>query len=195
MGEQLFEARVGAQDMPFQGFPNQRMDLTDNRQRRYQLRWQGTFGRLGLDGRLWHETVEHAMDFGDDKRFWYSMASMPPGVMGIGRACSPISPTCAAGMPMIAESRTNAARLAADWSLSPTNVLRVGGEAHAYRLDDYWPPSGGNMFPGTFVNINSGKRDRIGVFVDREGGTDAGWRHLLGLRVEDVDTDTGPVRG
>ena len=194
-GEQLFEARIGAQDMPFQGFPNQRMDLTDNRQRRYQLRWQGSFGRLAIDGRLWHESVEHAMDFGDDKRFWYGMASMPPGVMGIGRACSPVSPTCAAGMPMIAESRTNAARVAADWTLSPTDVLRVGGEVQAYRLDDYWPPSGGNMFPGTFVNINGGERDRVGLFLEWEGGTDAGWRHLVGVRVEDVDTDTGEVRG
>jgi iron complex outermembrane receptor protein len=39
-----------------------------------------------------------------------------------------------------------------------------------YTLDDWWPPSGGGMWPGTFDNINDGTRDRLGA-VRRVGGT------------------------
>ncbi len=194
-GAHLVELRVGAQDMPFQNFPNQRMDLTDNTQRRYQLRWRAGFDAVALDARFWHESVAHEMDFGEDKRFWYGTATTIPGVMGVGRACSPISPTCAAGMPMIAESRTNAARAAVEWTLTETDRLRLGAEAQAYRLEDYWPASGANMWPGTFVNINEGRRDRRGLFAEWAGSQAPGWQHLVGVRVERVETNAGEVRG
>jgi iron complex outermembrane receptor protein len=193
-GEHVFDLRVGLQDMPFQNYPNQRMDLTDNRQLRYNASWHGSVGRLVFDARLWHESVEHAMDFGDDKRFWYGMASMPPGVMGVGRACAPVSPTCAAGMPMLTDSHTNGGRLAVDLPLDGADVVRLGAEFIAFRLDDYWPPSGGNMWPGTFVNVNDGQRDRAGLFAEWES-TVGEWTRLVGVRVERVDTDAGPVRG
>ena len=50
----------------------------------------------------------------------------------------------------------------ADIDLSDKNLLRVGGLYQTYKIDDWWPPSGGGMWPGTFENINDGKRDRAG---------------------------------
>ena len=68
------------------------------------------------------------MDFGDDKQFEY--------------------PNNAHGMPMNTEGKTTGASVNAEVLLSERDTLRVGGEYQAYRLDDWWPPSGtGNMSP------------------------------------------------
>ena len=45
----LFEAKLGYQDMPEQLYPNQRMDLLDNEQKRINLRWLGDYD-WGADG-------------------------------------------------------------------------------------------------------------------------------------------------
>ena len=39
-----------------------------------------------------------------------------------------------------------------------TGTRSVFGWQLRYRLDDWWPPSGGGMWPGTFWNIDDGKR-------------------------------------
>ena len=59
-------------------------------------------------------------------------------------------------------SKTTGASLKADIKLGSKDLLRVGGELQKYRLDDWWPASGSGMWPGTFVNINDGERDRQG---------------------------------
>lgn len=194
-GEQRIDLTISRQDMPFQGFPNQRMDLTANQIDRVNAHWAGTLGGLSIEARAWHEQVDHAMDFGPDKRFWYGMASRVPGTMTEGRPCAPISPTCAAGMPMLATSRTTGARLGVDRATTGGDALRAGVDLLAFRLDDTWPASGGSMWPGTFVNINDGRRDRAGAFLEWESAPVAGWTRLAGLRVDRVVSDAGPVRG
>ena len=42
--------------------------------------------------------------------------------------------------------------LKGDVDLSATDLLRVGAEIQRYRLDDWWPASGGGMWPNTFWN-------------------------------------------
>lgn len=194
-GNHLFEAKLGYQDMPEQLYPNQRMDLLDNEQKRINLRWLGEYDWGRMEARVYHETVDHFMDFGDDKRYWYGSNS------GTGSPCSPInftgSPggTCAAGMPMYTESRTTGASLKADVKLAKDNLLRVGAELQKYRLDDWWPASGGGMGPGTFVNINDGQRDRTALFAELESRLNARWTTSLGLRFEHVKMDADDVRG
>jgi iron complex outermembrane receptor protein len=195
IGDQQFDVTIARQDMPFQGFPNQRMDLTGNQADRVNAHWAGTLGDVAFDARLWHEQVDHAMDFGPDKRFWYGMASNVPGAMGEGRSCAPISPTCAAGMPMLTESRTNGASLRLDRTNARGDALRAGIDALSYRLNEDWPASGAAMWPGTFVNINDGRRDRAGAFIEWESTPSEGWTRLVGVRVDRVVSDAGPVRG
>jgi iron complex outermembrane receptor protein len=64
-----------------------------------------------------------------------------------------------------------------------------------YRLDDWWPPSGGGMWPGTFWNIADGQRDRSALFAEWEARRGAQWTTLLGLRFEHVKTDAGDAVG
>ncbi len=185
----LFEVKFGYQNMPEQLYPNQRMDLLDNEQKRVNFRWLGKYDWGQLEARAYHEEVDHFMDFGRDKRFWYGMAS------GVGVPCGPMGANCAHGMPMITETRTTGASLKADVKLSQNDLLRLGSELQRYRLNDYWPASGGGMWPGEFVNIKDGERDRKALFAEWEAVHGERWTTLLGLRYERVSMDAGSARG
>jgi iron complex outermembrane receptor protein len=189
-----FEAKYGYQDMPEQLYPNQRMDLLDNKQQRLNLRYLGQFDWGTLETRAYHEKVEHMMDFGADKRFWYGTASGGPGAAN-GAPCSPIGMTCAAGMPMYTEGKTTGASVKADIALNQQDLLRVGGEYQRYRLNDWWTPSGSGMWPGSFDNIKDGQRDRAALFGELEKQLDAQWMALLGARYERVTSNAGSVHG
>ena len=195
-GGDLFTAKLGYQKMPYQLYPNQRMDLTDNEQKRVNVGYAGAFDWGALDATAYHEKVDHKMNFGDDKRFWYGPKSQPPAAPEVGTPCSPVGfMTCASGMPMKSEGKTTGATIKTDLPLSSDDLLRVGGEYQRYRLDDYWTPSGGGMWPGTFRNINDGQRDRLAVFTEWEAQLNDRWTSLLGARYENVKTDAGEVQG
>jgi iron complex outermembrane receptor protein len=189
----LFEISFGWQDMAEQNFPNQRMDLLDNQQKRVNLRWLGQFDWGQVEARAYREKVDHRMDFGRDKRYWYGAGS------GADPAnptpCSPISATCAAGMPMRTESETLGASLKADVALGRDDLLRLGAEIQRYDLDDWWPPSGGGMWPGTFANIHNGERNRNALFAEWEATHNPQWLTLLGVRYEQVRMDAGKAQG
>ncbi|MDR3369325.1 TonB-dependent receptor domain-containing protein [Rhodoferax sp.] len=171
----LFEAKVGIQDMPFQLYPNQRMDMLYNKQDSLNLRYLGQFDWGSLEARAYHENVDHYMDFGADKQFQYMTAP---------------------GMPMYTEGKTNGLSVKADVALTPQDLLRVGAEAQQYHLNDWWPPSGsGGMSPGTFWNIKDGERDRTALYTEWEARRSAQWMTLIGARVEQVKMDAGNAVG
>ena len=193
-GNHLFEAKFGFQDMPEQLWPNQRMDLLGNDQNRLNLRYLGGFDWGTLDARIYHEDVDHYMDFGADKKFWYSN---PPGPDYPGTPCVVTTPfgACAAGMPMYTASKNTGAVLKAEVNLGAQDLLLVGGELQRYRLDDWWPASGANMVPFTFWNVRDGERDRTALFGEWEKQVNSQWQTLAGLRFERVSMDAGTVHG
>jgi iron complex outermembrane receptor protein len=172
----LFEVKYSFQDIPYEGFPNQRMDMLDNTAHRINLHYLGEFGWGSLDARAYRETVTHFMNFGDDKQFWYGDAP---------------------GMPMHTESKNTGGVVKANIKLTAQDLLRVGGEYQRYQLDDWWPASGTGMMmaPNTFWNINDGQRDRTALFGEWESRINPAWTTLLGARYERVKTDAGPVQG
>lgn len=174
----LLELKLGWQDIPEQGWRNQRMDMTQNDSRHANLHYEGHYGWGTLDARVYEERTRHSMNFGDDKQFWYGMMLDIPG------------------MPMETEGKNRGVRIAGDIALSDRDLLRLGAEAQHYRLDDWWPPSGGMMMaPDTFWNINDGERDRLAGFVEWEARWNPQWLTLLGVRGEKVDMDTDTVQG
>ena len=199
-GNHLVEAKFGYQDVPYQLYPNQRMDMLDNEQKRVNLRYLGQYDWGMFEARAYHEQVDHFMDFGADKRYWYGNGAPPTGSGGSnaenGFPCSPVgTSTCAAGMPMYSASKTTGVNLKADVDLGANDLLRVGALYQHYTLHDWWPASGGGMMPGTFENINDGKRDRLGAFAEWERRIGKQWTTLVGARYERVETDAGIVRG
>ena len=175
LGEDLLEMKLGYQHVPQELFANQRMDMTDNTEERISLRYLSQFNWGELDTRVYHEKVEHEMNFGPDKQFWYGTAP---------------------GMPMESEGKTSGASIKANIDLNERDLLRVGGEYQRYRLDDYWPASGtGGMSPNTFENITDGQRDRSALFAEWERQINPAWLSLVGLRYEHVASDAGEVHG
>lgn len=171
-GQQLLRVGVSQQDIPFEGFPNQRMDMTANHGTQAQAQYEGLFAWGRLEGRLYWQETHHMMNMGPDR---YSYGPI--------------------GMPMDTMARTSGARLQANVRLNGTDLLRLGAESQAYRLNDWWPPAGGAMGPLTFWNIDDGRRDRVDVFGEWEGREGERWTALLGVRADRVDMNAGPVQG
>ncbi|NUN60393.1 MAG: TonB-dependent receptor plug domain-containing protein [Burkholderiaceae bacterium] len=173
----LVEMRLGLQDIPYQNYPNQRMDMTGNDSHQFNLRYQGQYAWGQLQARAYHEKTRHSMNFGEDKQFWYGPAGNVPG------------------MPMDTEGKTTGLQVKGDVALSARDTLRVGAELQRYRLDDWWLPSGGGMAPNTFWNIRDGQRDRFDVYGEWEARWNPQWLSQIGLRSSHVRSNSGPVQG
>lgn len=171
--EHLLQADVGWQDIGFQGFPNQRMDMTANRSTQVNLRYTGRYqwGDLKVHG--WRQRVRHQMDMGPDR---YSYGT---------------------GMPMRTSASTTGGSVQANWLVGDADTVRAGAEFQRYTLYDWWPPVGasGSMAPNNFWNIDYGKRNKAGAFVEWEKRLAPGWTTLVGARFTRVTTNTGPVQG
>lgn len=174
--DSLLGLEVGMQDVPYQNFPNQRMDMTRNDSTHLNLRYQRSFAWGDLQARAWHEQTRHAMDFGPDKQYLY----------GGGKAT---------GMPMDTRGSTSGAKLSGDIALSEQSTLRAGAEVLRYRLDDWWMPSGGGMAPDIFRNIADGRRDRFDVYGEWETRWSPAWVGQIGLRSSQVRSNSGEVQG
>jgi iron complex outermembrane receptor protein len=202
-GNHLFEATAGYQDLPYQLYPNQRMDMLSNEQIRLNLGYRGQFDWGSLEARAYHEQVDHFMDFGPDKKYFYGTLNGTTKYMGGPFTTRPGDSYDVNGMPMYTKGKTTGVSVKAEIRLTPKDQARVGLDIQRYRLDDWWPPAPdcgvgnciGGMAPLTFLNINSGKRDRNGLFAEWERQVNNKWMTLLGLRFEHVMTDTGPVTG
>lgn len=171
----LTELTLGMQTIPYQGFPNQRMDMTRNDSRQFNLSDLGQYGWGSMEARVYHERTRHAMNFLNDKQFWYGTAP---------------------GMPMDTEGINTGALAKASINLTEGQTLRAGAEYQRYRLNDWWSPSGtGGMAPNTFTNINDGQRDRAALFAELETQWNTQWQSQFGIRTERVAMDTGIVQG
>lgn len=174
----LLEMNVGMQYIPYEGYPNQRMDMTGNKGVQANLHYSGRYEWGTLESRIYQQTTNHSMNFGNDKQFWYGAPATIPG------------------MPMNTEGRTTGALIKADIVLTERDILRAGVEVQNYKLNDWWPPSGGTlMAPNTFWNINNGHRDRVDVFGEWEARWSPQWLSQVGIRSDTVKMNTGVVQG
>jgi len=181
----LVELKLGLQDIPYQGYANQRMDMTGNDSKQFNLSYSGQYNWGKLEGRAYHEKTRHSMQFGDDKQYWYGALLDAPG------------------MPMDTEGKTTGFLVKGDVNLSSRDTLRVGTEYQRYRLDDWWDASespatvGTNtmMGPNPFWNINNGQRDRYDVFAEWDAKWSEQWFSQVGLRSSTVKMDAGNVQG
>jgi iron complex outermembrane receptor protein len=184
----LLEFNLGFQHIPYQWYPNQRMDMTENRSIHGNIRYTGQYDWGALEAQVYHQTVRHIMDFGEDKQFWYgSMRTI-----------------LANGMPMDTKAHNTGAKIKASIDISDRHILRVGGEYQQYRYNEWWPPSPpilppgytlGGMAPDSFININNGQRDRFDVFAELESRWNSEWMTQLGVRSDTVVMNAGPVHG
>lgn len=177
---QLLLINAAWQDIPYQAFPNEYMDMTRNSSVSLNARYRGDFSWGGLEARLYRQRVSHSMDALSDK-----------AELGVLTTGTPYA------MPVNVDGVDSGEAAIATLALSPASVLRLGQEFHLYTLDDWWPPIPGSMMngPDTFWDIRGGRRERVALFGEWESTWSNAWSTQLGARLERVTMNTGPVQG
>ncbi|QWE23202.1 TonB-dependent receptor plug domain-containing protein [Polynucleobacter sp. AP-Jannik-300A-C4] len=176
----LVEFKTSYQFVPFEGYSNQRMDMTKNIGTQFNLKYTGQYDWGKLEAQAYNQMVNHQMD--DNQG---------------ARTTSATNLTPQTAMPMLTASSTNGVDVKGTIPLSETQLARVGGLFQTYKLNDWWPPVAGTMMmsPNTFQNINNGTRDRLGVFGELEQQWAKEWMGLAGVRIEQVASNAGNVQG
>lgn len=169
-GAHRLTLRAGTQHIPYEGFPNQYMDMTDNSARHATLAYAGNYGWGELEATVYGQNTAHEMGFFSDER--------------------------RGTMPMLTEGRNRGATMRATIALSERQLLRTGVEYHAFRLDDFWPAVPGSMMmgPQPYINIADGRRDRVALFGEVVTHHGDAWISQFGLRHESVRSDAGHVQ-
>jgi iron complex outermembrane receptor protein len=180
--DHLAVIKVGQQNIPYQAFPNVRMDMTGDDSWFANVFTKSQFQWGNLETRAYHEDARHKMNFLADK-MTTPTRSMPMETYGVNQGLS----------------------VKANIDMTDKHVLTVGSEYQRYRLDDWWDPLGPtlpppatmmqNMMrgPAPFWNINGGKRDRVDLFTEWEGRWNQQWLTQLGVRVGAVEMSAGNV--
>lgn len=173
----FFEATGSFHHVPFEGFVNAYMDLTHNNATSLNARYRRTLATGSLDARFYWQNTLHEMNFLSDK----------VAVDGAGSS-----------MPMNTHGRDLGYVVRYESALTARHTFRAGNELHRFRLDDWWPPVPGMepmMGPDTFININNGRRTRLGTYIELFSDWSPRWSTLFGVRNDTVWSDTGGVQG
>lgn len=176
-GENFFEAIGSFHHVPFEGFVNAYMDMVHNDASSLNLRYRRRLTAGSLDTRFYWQNTTHRMNFLADKAV----------VDGAG-----------ASMPMNTHGRDLGYGVRYESALTARHTFRAGNELHRFRLDDWWPPVAGMapmMGPNTFVNIDNGRRSRLGTYAEFFSSWNSHWSTLLGLRNDTVRSNTDNVQG
>ena len=178
-GSDLWTVAIGWQDIPFQGYPNQPMDMTSNKSFSINVGYNGNFDWGTLDARVFRQHVRHKMDVLADK------------------ATAAGFPVADSYMPMDTDAVDLGYSIIGTAPLNKNQIARFGHEFHRYSLDDWWPALAGSMAmgPNTFWNINGGQRDRLALFSELDTHVNGKLSTQIGARVEQVTMNTGDVQG
>jgi iron complex outermembrane receptor protein len=172
----LFVLQAGFQNTPYEGFPNQQMDLVGNRSEFLNFRYRRSVGKSVLDARVFWQNVRHEMNLGRDK----STFPMPMW------------------MPMDTHGRDLGYTVKMAIPLAERHTVQFGSEFQRFTLDSTWPAVPGTapyMGPNPFISMNDGERSRLAWFAEAASKWNSKWTTLLGLRNDTVWTNTGPVSG
>ena len=168
---QQLAVKLTHQHIPYQGFANQYMDMTNNDSYGAILRYQLALEDEGQFNAQtnWH-SVEHDMGF--------------------------FTPEKTGMMPMKTSGKDFSYQLHWQLPMSNDSTLLLGQEYYLYQLDDTWPAIEGSsmMGPNDYVNINDGKRKRAAVYSEWQQTVNARWWISAGVRYEYVTTSTGEVQ-
>lgn len=175
-GDNVFTVQGGQKYTPYEGFPNEYMDMLWNRSQFINGRWQGGFAWGDLDTRVYYQSVQHYMNFIGDRTNY----------------------AAGLGMPMNTEAADMGYSIAATIPAGQRDTFKVGHDLHRFTLDDWWPAVPGmspNMGPGTFWNVGDGERTVIGTYGEWDAKWSQQWSTQFGLRNDIVVMDTGTVAG
>lgn len=172
---QLLELGVQYQNIPYQGFPSARMDMTGNHSTRLNLHYQTKLHWGELELRAYNQVVQHSMNFLNDKMLG-AMMDMPMNTQGVN----------------------NGIKVKFTLPTINSNRIQLGASYNHEHLNDQWPPVTSQMSmmgPHTFLNINNGRRDRYDIFAGWKRHWNPQWSSDVAMRLDIVDMNTGAVQG
>ena len=167
---QALTVKLGYQYIPYQGYVNQYMDMVGNRGNSVNVHYTHELSWGEFDSRLYWQDVHHEMGFFTDEK--------------------------TGSMPMNTHGKDIGYSIKGDIALSDSHTLRIGNDYHRFTLDDWWPALAGSMMMGPldYININDGRRELFGLFVESEKRWASQWTSLLGARSDWIKTDAGDVQ-
>ena len=168
--------QAGYQNTPYQGFPNQQMDMTGNHSEYLNFRWRRNLGTGVLDARVFWQDVRHEMNIGKDK------STFPMAMW----------------MPMDTHGRDLGYSVKWAVPLAERHAVQLGSEFQRFTLNSIWPAVPGTapyMGPNPFISMNDGMRSRLAWYAEAKSQWTSHWTTLLGIRNDTVWTNAGPVSG
>ena len=172
----LLVLEAGFQNTPYEGFPNQQMDLIGNRSEFLNFRYRRNLGPGTIEARVFWQNVRHEMNIGRDK------STFPMAMW----------------MPMNTHGRDLGYTVKLTIPLAERHTLQLGSELQRFVLDSVWPAVPGaapHMGPDNFISMNDGVRTRLAWFGEANSQWTAHWSTLLGIRNDTVWSNAGPVSG
>jgi iron complex outermembrane recepter protein len=169
--KQQLAVKLNHQSIPFQGFPNQYMDMTDNKSLGLTSQYQRQIEQGEFEAQFnWHQ-VNHEMGFFSNEK--------------VGM------------MPMNTDAKDVSYQLQWRLALASEQHLILGHAYYDYRIEDWWPAIEGSMMmgPNDYININDGQRQRVAAFAELEQQLNSNWQLSTGIRIEQVVTNAGEVAG
>lgn len=168
--KQQFVIKLTHQKIPYQGFANQYMDMTDNTSYGATVQYKRVLENSELEAQLnWHD-VKHEMGF---------FSAEKTGMMPMNTDASDIS-----------------SQIKWRLNLGSNSSLLLGQAFYDYRIDDWWSAVEGSamMGPNDYININNGQRKRIAAFAEFESQINTKLWLNSGIRVEHVNTRADDVQ-
>ena len=168
--KQQFVIKLTHQKIPYQGFANQYMDMTDNTSYGATAQYKRVLENSELEAQLnWHD-VKHEMGF---------FSAEKTGMM-----------------PMNTDARDISSQIKWRLNLDSNSSLLLGQAFYDYRIDDWWSAVEGSamMGPNDYININNGQRKRIAAFAEFESQINTKLWLNSGIRVEHVNTRADDVQ-
>ncbi len=181
--DNVISGKISKADVFYEGFPNQYMDMLANGATNRSLNYKGRIGNLSVDATLYNQDTGHYMN-----------------KLGDRTSPSTADATHTTGMPMNTASKESGYNVKATLALGDIHMVKFGGDGDFFKLNDWWPPASGTpmmsgMNPNTFWNINDGKRDRIGFYLEDDAQWTKRFSTNMGVRTDIVNMNTGDVVG
>jgi len=175
--DQIIAFHYAYQNIPYQGFVNQYMDMLGNNGNTFDLSYKGGFAWGHVEANAYYHLTQHYMNFLSDR---------------VGYVTSPTT-----GMPMYVNGQDFGYKTRAEINASAIDTIRIGNEFHGERLNEWWPPVQGSMMMccNTFVNVNNGQRNVLGTYAEWDRHWTQQWSTLVGVRNDMVWMNTGDVQG
>jgi iron complex outermembrane receptor protein len=169
----VVSGKISKADVFYEGFPNQYMDMLSNGATNRSLNYKGRIGNLSIDATLYNQDTAHYMNKIQTER--------------------------TGNMPMYTESKESGYNLKMALALGDIHTVKFGSDGDFFQLNDWWPPDTVNnmagMNPNTFWNINDGKRDRMGFFLEDDAQWSKRFSTNIGVRTDIVKMNTRDVVG